>query len=298
MPNLDLVRKNGISAFRKIAIGTWRTAYDPSVYGSMELRMERALAYLSEFRERTGKKATITHLFAKAAAEALRRTPDANAILRWNRLYLRKSVGVFFQVAMTEEGSDKPDLSGLTLYDVEKKSLAQICDEFQERVALVRTRKDPSLENTRSSMGRVPNLLIHWVLRFISFFLYTLNLDLRRFGLPRDPFGSVMITNIGTLGLDMAYPPLVPYSRVPILAALGAVKDAPVVERGQLAVGKVMNVSVTFDHRFIDGAHAAAMARILRAIVEDPAAHGSLLEPATEPTPTLLSDSQSSRGGD
>ena len=32
-----------------------------------------------------------------------------------------------------------------------------------------------------------------------------------------------MITNIGSIGLDQAYVPLVPYSRVPILIALGAV---------------------------------------------------------------------------
>ena len=41
MPNLDLVRKDDVSTFRKIAIGTWRNAYDPSVYGTMELRMDR-----------------------------------------------------------------------------------------------------------------------------------------------------------------------------------------------------------------------------------------------------------------
>ena len=38
MPNLELVRKDDVSSFRKIAIGPWRTAYDPSVYGTMELR--------------------------------------------------------------------------------------------------------------------------------------------------------------------------------------------------------------------------------------------------------------------
>jgi pyruvate dehydrogenase E2 component (dihydrolipoamide acetyltransferase) len=273
MPNLDLRRKRDLSPFRKIAIGTWRTTYDPSVYGTMELRMDAALAYLADFRARTGKKLTITHLFAKAAAEALARTPEANALMRWNRVYLRQSVAIFFQVAMVDEATGKIDLSGLTLYEVEKKSLGEIHDEFQERVGLVRSRKDPALEKSRSTMGALPTGLIHWVLRLLSFFMYTLNLDLRRFGLPRDPFGSMMITNVGSLGLDVAYPPLVPYSRVPILVALGAVRDAPVVNDGKLAVGKVMNVSVTFDHRFIDGAHAAGMARILRAFMEDPAAH-------------------------
>ena len=69
-----------------------------------------------------------------------------------------------------------------------------------------------------------------------------LNLDLRWAGIPSDPFGSVMITNVGSLGLDTAYVPLVPYSHVPILLALGAVKDSAVVEDGKVVAGKVMRV--------------------------------------------------------
>src|SRR5260221_30243 len=92
MPNLDLVKKTDMSAFRKIALGTWQTAYDPSIYGSMKIRMDKALRYIEAFREKTGKRITITHLVAKATASALEACPDANAIVRWNRIYLRKTI--------------------------------------------------------------------------------------------------------------------------------------------------------------------------------------------------------------
>ena len=72
---------------------------------------------------------------------------------------------------------------------------------------------------------------------------------------------------------------------MPILAALGAVKDAPVVENGQLMIGKLMSVSVTFDHRFIDGAHAASMARVLRTFMEDPFSHFDPLDGIPTPPP-------------
>lgn len=270
MPNLELVPKRDVSSFRKIAIGTWRTAYDPSVYGTMELRMEAALRYLAEFRQRTGKRATISHMMAKAMAMALKEMPDANAILRWNRIYLRKRIGIFFQVVMNDEGQGKIDLSGATLYDVEQMSLEQIVDEFQAKVDLVRARKDPALEKTRKTFLSVPYFLLGRVLGLISFLSYTLNLDLRALGVPRDPFGSAMITNIGSLGLETAYVPLVPYSRVPILLAVGAVKDEPVVEAGAVVPGKVMRVHATFDHRLIDGFHAAIMSRVLREWLESP----------------------------
>lgn len=273
MPHLELVRKDDVSSFRKIAIGTWRTAYDPSVYGTIELRMDKALEYIAAFRDKTGKKLTVSHLLAKAAAMVLKECPDANALLRWNRVYLRKQIGIFFQVVMTDEGAHKADLSGATLYDVEQKSLAEICDEFSAKVEKVRARKDPALEKSRQTFLGIPYLALNFVLRMISFLSYTLNWDLSRFGLPRDPFGSLMITNIGTLGLDTAFVPLVPYSRVPILIATGAVKEVPIVEHGQLTVGKIMKVNATFDHRFIDGFHASVMARILRQWIEHPFEH-------------------------
>jgi pyruvate/2-oxoglutarate dehydrogenase complex dihydrolipoamide acyltransferase (E2) component len=273
MPNLELERKTEVSSFRKIAIGTWQNAYDPSVYGTMELRMDEAMRYIDEFRKKTGKKLTVSHLMARAAAEVMKETPDANAVLRFNRVYLRKRIGIFFQVVMTDEGPGKVDLSGATLYDVEKKSLVEIYDEFQGKVEAVRARKDPALEKTRNTFHSIPYMLLNAFLKVLGFLSFTLNLDLRAFGIPSDPFGSMMITNIGSMGLDTAYVPLVPYSHIPILLALGAVKEQPIVEDGKVIVAKIMKVNATFDHRFIDGFHAANMSKIVRAWLERPFEH-------------------------
>lgn len=284
MPNLELEKKTRVSNFRKIAIGTWRTAYDPSVYGTIELRMEPALAYIEAFRQATGRRLTITHMVGRAVGETLRQTPDANALLRFNRVYLRKRIGVLFQVAMTDQGEDKIDLSAVTLYDVSDKSLCEVVEDFEQKVEVVRQRKDPALEKSRNLFQIIPYLFLNLFLRITSFLMFTLNLDLRKLGLPQDPFGSVMVTNIGSLGLDQAYVPLVPYSRVPILLALGAIKDQPVVDDGKVVPGKVMRISATFDHRFIDGAHAAAMSRILRQWLEHPFDHfDPLPQPSSSP---------------
>ena len=104
MPNLELVPKEDLSSFRKIALGTWKTVGDPSVYGTMEIQMDEAMRYIAEFRRVTGRRVTVSHLMAKAASKVLEACPDANAILRWNRIYLRKTIGVFFQVLMSSSG--------------------------------------------------------------------------------------------------------------------------------------------------------------------------------------------------
>lgn len=273
MRNLDLERKHHPSTFRKLAIGSWRTVDDPSVYGALTLRMEGALDYMAAFRKATGQHLTVTHMMGKAVAAVLAAMPDANAILRGSRLYLRKRASVFLQVASPDPVTGEIDLSGVVLRDPERKTLVEIVDECQRRIDEVRSRRDRELEGTRSLLSRLPGALVGPMLRLTSFLSYGLNLDLRRFGIPRDAFGSVMITNIGSIGLEEAYVPLFPNSHVPLVLAVGAIEDAPVVEHGVLVPAKVMKVCATMDHRVLDGAHAAVMARTLRAWFERPFEH-------------------------
>jgi pyruvate dehydrogenase E2 component (dihydrolipoamide acetyltransferase) len=273
MPNLEVDRETELSTFRKIALGTWRTAYDPSVYGSLTLRMDKALDYVEAFRRKTGRKATITHLMARAAAAVFERVPDANALLRLGRIYRRRRIGVFFQVVMEDPETGKIDLSGATIHDPQTKSLVQICDELSERFGNVRKNKDTALSRTRSLFKRLPIAATAPLLELTSFASYTLNLDLTWAGIPRDAFGSVMITNIGSLGLEEAYVPLVPYSRVPLLVALGSIRDTPIADNGQVVIAKTMKLCATFDHRILDGAHASAMAKTMRDWIENPFEH-------------------------
>ncbi len=273
MGNLALHKKRNVSPFRKVAIGTWRTAYDPSVYGTLTMRMEQALRYRDAFRKATGKHLTFSHMMAKATGHVLDKMPDANAILRWNRIYIREQVGVFFQVALEDPETGEIDLSGAKVDDPQDKTLDRIVDEFEKKVRRVRKGKDKELESTRSTFKLVPYFMLNFLLRLISFLTYTLNLNLKWLGIPRDPFGTVMITNIGSLGLEQAYVPLVPYSRVPLLVAMGALEDAPVIEDGKVVPGKIMRVCATFDHRVLDGSHAATMAKTLREWMENPFEH-------------------------
>ncbi|HEU4727099.1 MAG TPA: 2-oxo acid dehydrogenase subunit E2 [Kofleriaceae bacterium] len=273
MPNVELEPERDLSTFRRIALGTWRTAYDPSVYGSLTLRMDSALAYIDAFRARTGKHLTVTHLMARAVAAVYQQVPGANVMLRRGRIYRRRRIGVFFQVAMEDPVTGKIDLSGATIHDPERKSLEAICDELDQRFAEVRADRDRALSGVRRIFERLPLRLVPAVLELTSYVSYTLNLDLRWAGVPRDAFGSVMITNVGSLGLEEAYVPLLPYSRVPLLLALGAIRQVPVARDGRVALEHTMKVCATFDHRVLDGAHAAVMARTLRAWIEDPIAH-------------------------
>ncbi|MCM2323939.1 MAG: 2-oxo acid dehydrogenase subunit E2 [Oligoflexia bacterium] len=267
--NLQLGKPLKLSAFRKVAIGTWRTAHDPSVYSILELDVGPALNYLQRIQAKTGTKVTLTHFTGKAAAETIRRHPELNCILRFGQLYPRQSVDIFFQVASDTKGSD---LSGTTIRHADRKAIADIAREMQESVSAIRTQGDPAYKKMKKTMKGLPGFLSAWMIDFSAFLQYTLNIWSPLFGIPRDAFGSLMVTNIGSLDLDMAFAPLVPYSRVPCLLAVGAVRDTPVVRDGQLAVAPVSKICVTFDHRLIDGIHASHMSKTVKKIFANPEA--------------------------
>ncbi len=270
MPHLELTKKSDISSFRKIAIGTWQTSYDPTVYGTLKIRMEKALEYIDAFRQKTGRKLTVTHLVSKAIAEALRVCPDANAILRFNKVYLRKNVTLSILVVQTDGGDGQADLAAAKIEHADQKTLLQMADEMQATFDKVRARKDAAMEKGKSTIAMVPHIFMNAFLKLSAFLMYTLNLDLSAFELPKDAFGSAIITNVGSMGLDVAYVPLAPYTHVPIFVSPGAVKDEPVVDNGVVVAGKVMNVSASFDHRYIDGFHASVMSKTLREMLENP----------------------------
>ena len=54
------------------------------------------------------------------------------------------------------------------------------------------------------------------------------------------------------------------------ILAVGAILDKPVVVSGQLAVGKRMRVTLSCDHRVMDGAMGARFLADLKALLEAP----------------------------
>lgn len=66
--------------------------------------------------------------------------------------------------------------------------------------------------------------------------------------------GTFTITNFGSLGSWFATP-ILNYPEVAILG-IGRMKEKPIAEKGRVAVKPVMPLSLTFDHRVVDGAYA------------------------------------------
>ena len=80
--------------------------------------------------------------------------------------------------------------------------------------------------------------------------------------------GTITISNIGSVGGGF-FTPVINYPEVAILG-VGTIAQQPIVNaEGELAVGRVMKLSLSFDHRIVDGATAQqAMNNIKRLLAE------------------------------
>nr|WP_285891328.1 dihydrolipoamide acetyltransferase family protein [Paenibacillus pasadenensis] len=79
---------------------------------------------------------------------------------------------------------------------------------------------------------------------------------------------TITITNIGSAG-GMFFTPVINFPEVAILG-VGRISDKPVVKNGEIVAASVMALSLSFDHRLIDGATAQNFLNYIKQLLADP----------------------------
>ncbi|MFE4543087.1 dihydrolipoamide acetyltransferase family protein [Arthrobacter sp. NPDC056727] len=80
--------------------------------------------------------------------------------------------------------------------------------------------------------------------------------------------GTISITNIGVFGIDAGTPILNPGEAA--ILAMGAVRKAPREYQDQVALRQVMTLSLSFDHRLVDGEQGSRFLADVGALLADP----------------------------
>ena len=80
--------------------------------------------------------------------------------------------------------------------------------------------------------------------------------------------GTISITNIGVFGIDAGTPILNPGEAA--ILAVGAVRSTPWEYQGEVALRQVLTLSLSFDHRLVDGEQGSRFLADVGAILADP----------------------------
>ncbi|MFW5966259.1 MAG: 2-oxo acid dehydrogenase subunit E2 [Persicimonas sp.] len=259
------------SSWRKISVGMWEPANDPTIYGFETVDCSRLVPYLEEVSEVSGVKVTPVAFMVKMLATIFEEFPELNVIMIGKKLRRRKSVDIFCQVALPNESAGQADLSGVKLEAVDELDIVEIATKLRSRAGQVRAGQDEEMEKTKSMVDIVPGWLMSPMLKLVDFLTFNVPIDLDWLGIRSDPFGSGMVTSVGQFDIKQGFAPLVPASRVPVVMLPGVIHKAPfVTEDGEVEGREAITVSCTFDHRCYDGYQIGHMVRSMRQMMTHP----------------------------
>ena len=223
------------------------------------------LAHVEQLRTASGVDVTVTHIVGAAVGRVLRAVPEVRARVVLGRIVPFSSCDVGFAVDIGAGA----DLAPYKVERVDEKTTVEIASELADGVDRLRGGRDEHHRRSSSIIDRVPTVLLRPALAVAGFLVGGLGVG--AFGQPGFPLGAAFVSNVGTLGLDDAFLAPVPFARVPLYVAIGAVRDAPAVVDGHLTIRPQFSIVATGDHRLVDGAHAGRIATMLRQVLADPA---------------------------
>ncbi|HKK24747.1 MAG TPA: 2-oxoglutarate dehydrogenase, E2 component, dihydrolipoamide succinyltransferase [Gracilimonas sp.] len=183
-----------------------------------------------EFQEKTGTRLTFTPLFVEAIIKAMLEFPLINSSVVGDEIHLKKDINFGLAVALGEGGE-----GGLIVPVIKKaqeKNLVGLANSVNE------------VANKARSKKLSPDDLVG---------------------------GTITLTNYGSVG-NLMGTPIINQPQVAIIGT-GAIEKRPVVmetEAGDvIAIRQMMFLSMSYDHRIIDGAHGGAFLNRIKEILED-----------------------------
>ena len=265
------------SAWRKMAMATWRPRKDPMITATMDIEAPQLLEYIDETREATGEHLTPVHLVGRAAAKVFEALPGLNGRVVFGSFLPSPTIDCFFVVSLRTDpvtGAEAAgtDLSGAIVRHVDEKPPWVIAKELADHATRIRRDDDPQFKQAKAMVKGLPPLLLRPVLEGIGFVTESLQLPLSFLGLEARPYGSILVSNVGTYGLDTASAPVPTFCHVPFGIMMGAVTDKVLARDGQSVIRPVLPLTIGLDHRFVDGYQAATIARLFREYLDNPAA--------------------------
>ncbi len=249
---------------RKIAIATWRAPREARLHARMAVDATALLAYCDRKRAESGVPVSPGAVVGMAFARGILEVPAFRHRVVFGRLKRFEGQDVAFAVDI--DGGD--DLAPTKVCGVDGKTVVEVSAELEAGAAKLRARTDRAHQTSSGIARRVPWFFMRPLLWVAS--VLNGGLGVPAFGQPAHPLGSLFVTNIGSFGLDEGYVAPLPFARVPLYICIGAVCDAPMAVDGQVVVRPRVVITATADHRVVDGAHAAKLARLVRGYLADP----------------------------
>lgn len=259
--------------WRKVASAIYRKPMDAKIFGSVELDVTELEKFVSAKRKE-GLKITLTHIFTLIVARAIsQEVPELNCYVRRGNIIQREQVDAMVSVLLPD-GS----MSSVKLENADRLTLSECAEVLAEGISGSRSGDENRTMRMKGVAGSIPWPIRTWFFNLVRFLTIKLGVSVPAIGLTANNFGSFVMTNIGSIGLDTGYPALFPISNVSFVFVMGGISKKPVVVNDEVVIRRIITLSSALDHRTVDAMHGGKLFRYIKRMAMEP----ELLE--TKPT--------------
>ncbi|MDA3928978.1 MAG: 2-oxo acid dehydrogenase subunit E2 [Prolixibacteraceae bacterium] len=253
------------SEWRKVAATIYKKPTDSKVFGSTEVDVTDLEKYVSEKRK-SGLKITLTHIFTLAVARGIKHeAPELNTFVRRGKIVGRDTIEAGISVLKANS-----EMSSVIVPETDKMNLQELADFLRKEIAKSRNGSENDTMQSKNVLASLPWPFRSWVYRLYRTITISWGISMPGIGLSANSFGSFLITNIGSIGLDSGFPALLPSSNLSFVLVMGGIKKKPVVINDEVVIRRMMQMTVVLDHRTADASHAGKMYRYMKHIFKHP----------------------------
>lgn len=263
-PDGVYVRK--LHPYRRLMPFIMPTRNESVVYFDTCVDATELARYLAEAKTALG--IDVTHCLVAATATALARNPKMNRFVVGRRLYQRQRVEITF--SMKRKALDKE--AKLSVVKIEVRpgdTIRDLARRIDERIGVERSGRRTAADREYDLF----NLFGRPILAGAAAALRWLDAHnlLPAFFIDGDGlYSSMVIANLGSLGMGPGYHHLYEWGTCPLFLMVGRLEDAPAAVDGQVVVRPTLHLRWSFDERIDDGLTARDGIRDAQRILEDP----------------------------
>jgi pyruvate/2-oxoglutarate dehydrogenase complex dihydrolipoamide acyltransferase (E2) component len=253
------------TTWRKVASTVYKKPVDSKVFGGVEFDVTELEKYITQKRKE-GLKITLTHFFVLVLARAVKtEIPEFNTYIRRGKIVFRPSIDAGVSVIQADGSmssiivpkADALDFSGLELY-------------MNTEILNSRKGSENGTMQSKNILARLPWPFRNWFFNIYKTLTINWGIYTPVLGVSANSFGSFMVTNIGSLGLDYGFPALLPTSNVSFVLVMGGIQKKPVVVNDEIVIRRMMSVTIVFDHRVADASHGAKLFKFIKQSIRHP----------------------------
>jgi pyruvate/2-oxoglutarate dehydrogenase complex dihydrolipoamide acyltransferase (E2) component len=253
------------TAWRKTASTIYKKPIDSKIFGSVEIDITDLEQYINQKRKE-GVKITLTHFFLLATARAIKeQIPELNTYVKRGNIYSFEQIDATVSVLLANG-----EMGSIKMQNVDKLTLQDAAVKMKEEINKSYKGDENATMKMKERLASIPWPFRGWVYHTIRYITTTLGISIPSLGLSANNFGSFILSNIGSIGLDVGYPALMPSANIAFVLIMGGVSKKPWVVNDQIVPRTIITLGAALDHRVIDASHGGKLFKYLKKAVNNP----------------------------